>query len=174
MQQQWGDLGPGLVEPGEGWKPPAAAEPDHLVEVPAGDAVRLPSGHFTVPQLVAVLNTLPLDVTFVDADDRVAYFSEGTDRVFARNRAIVGRRVQDCHPPSSLHIVERIVREMRAGTRDLAEFWIPLGPRFVHIRYFAVRDVSGTYLGCLEMTQDVTAIRQLEGQRRLLAETSGE
>lgn len=173
VQQQWGDLGPGLVEPAEGWTPPAAAEPEHMVEVSAGDAVRLPSGHFTVPQLVAVFNTLPLDVTFVDADDRVAYFSEGSDRVFARNRAIIGRRVQDCHPPSSLHIVERIVREMRAGTRDLAEFWISLGPRFVHIRYFAVRDESGAYLGCLEMTQDVTAIRRLEGQRRLLAEESG-
>ena len=129
----------------------------------------LPSGHLTLRQLVALFETLPVDITFVDADDRVAFFSEGPNRVFPRNPAIIGRRVQDCHPPASMHIVQKIVDEMRQGARDLAEFWIEMHGRFVHIRYFAVRK-GGQYLGCLEVTQDVTAIRALAGERRLLAE----
>lgn len=170
IQQQWGDFGPGFVTPGNEWKPATPTAPTTVAELSAADAVRLPSGHFTLPQLVAVFNTLPFDITFVDAEDRVAYFSEGSDRVFARNRAIIGRRVQDCHPPSSMHIVQRILDEMRTGRREVAEFWIEMGPRFVHIRYFAVRDPDRAYLGCLEVTQDVAGIRRLEGQRRLLAE----
>ncbi len=170
VQAQWGEFPPALVEPEGEWRPRPAAAPERTAEVLPDDAVRLPSGHLTLRQLTAMLDALPLDITFVDADDRVAYFSEGRDRVFARNRAIVGRRVQDCHPPSSVHIVQRILGEMRAGSREVAEFWITLGPRFVHIRYFAVRDGTGAYLGCLEATQDVSAIRALEGERRLLAE----
>ncbi len=170
VHAQWLELGPGFVAPEQGWEPSrtVAAEPAE-VELASG-GVRLPSGVLSAAQLAAMLNSLPVDITFVDADDRVTYFSEGPDRVFARNRAIVGRRVQDCHPPSSIHIVQKILDEMRAGSRDVAEFWIPFGGRFVHIRYFAVRDESRAYLGCLEMTQDVTAIRALQGERRLLAE----
>ncbi|MFZ5787485.1 MAG: DUF438 domain-containing protein [Acidobacteriota bacterium] len=170
VQAQWGEFPPSLVEPEGEWRPRPAAAPERTAEVPPDDAVRLPSGHLTLRQLTAMLDALPLDITFVDADDRVAYFSEGRDRVFARNRAIIGRRVQDCHPPSSVHIVQGILDEMRAGTREVAEFWISLGPRFVHIRYFAVRDGAGAYLGCVEATQDVAAIRALQGERRLLAE----
>jgi DUF438 domain-containing protein len=147
--------------------------PEHTANIPADDAVRLPSGHLTLRQLTAMLDTLPVDVTFVDADDRVAYFSEGRDRVFARNRAIIGRRVQDCHPPASMHLVEQVVADLRSGRREVAEFWIQLHGRFLHIRYFPVRDGAGTYLGCLEVTQDATAIRALEGERRLLAEAAG-
>ncbi|HPW55418.1 MAG: DUF438 domain-containing protein [Thermoanaerobaculaceae bacterium] len=170
VQQQWSDFGPGLATPGEGWTPAIPATPAHVAELSAADTVRLPSGHFTLSQLAAVLNTLPLDATFVDAEDRVTFFTEGSDRIFARNRAIIGRRVQDCHPPSSMHIVQRILDEMRTGRREVAEFWLEMGPRFVHIRYFAVRDADKAYLGCLEVTQDVAGIRRLEGQRRLLAE----
>lgn len=167
---QWDELGAGFVAPEAGWEPPKAASPE-LIEVAASDGVvQLASGALSPQQLVAMLNTLPVDLTFVGADDRVAYFSEGHERVFSRNRAILGRRVQDCHPPDSIHIVQRILDEMRAGSREVAEFWVPLGGRFVHIRYFAVRGVAGEYLGCLEMTQDATAIRALQGQRRLLDE----
>jgi DUF438 domain-containing protein len=170
VQEQWGELGAVLVEPEQGWRPAAAGAPAQVAAVAGDDAVMFPSGHLTPRQLQAILNTLPLDLTFVDADDRVAFFSEGRDRIFARNRAIVGRRVQDCHPPASMHIVQRVVDDLRSGVRDAAEFWIELQGRFVHIRYFAVRDEGGTYLGCLEMTQDVTPIRALSGERRLLAE----
>ena len=169
---QWGEFPPLLVEPAQGWQPQPARVPERLAELPADDAVRLPSGHLSLRQLTAMLNTLPVDLTFVNAEDRVAYFSEGAERVFARNRAIIGRRVQDCHPPSSVHIVQQILDDMRAGRREVAEFWITLHGRFLHIRYFAVRGEGGEYLGCLEVTQDVTAIRALSGERRLLSEGS--
>ena len=170
VQEQWREFGPGLVEPVVGWHPSAPLVPESAAPVTADDAVRLPSGHLTLRQLVAMLDTLPVDLTFVDADDRVAFFSEGRDRVFERNRAIIGRRVQDCHPPSSIHIVQGVIDELRSGKREVAEFWLELGGKFVHIRYFAVRDESGTYLGCLEVTQDVTPVRALTGERRLLDE----
>jgi DUF438 domain-containing protein len=104
----------------------------------------------------------------VDADDRVAFFSEGPKRVFARSRAIIGRKVQNCHPPRSVDVVDRILSDFREGRQDVAEFWIQFTGRFVHIRYFAVRNEAGKYLGTLEVTQDVGAIRALEGERRLL------
>ena len=128
----------------------------------------MPTGHVTVEQLTAVLSTLPLDLTFVDADDRVAFFSEGPDRIFARSKAIIGRKVQHCHPPSSVDIVDRILDDFRSGRENVAEFWIDFHGKFVHIRYFAVRDKDGKYLGTVELTQDVAPLRALEGERRLL------
>src|SRR5690606_3548593 len=119
-------------------------------------------------QLLNIFATLPVDLTFVDADNRVAFFSEGPERVFARSRAILGRKVQHCHPPKSVHIVDRIVVDFRAQRQSVAEFWINFHGRFVHVRYFAIRDKEQNYLGTLEVTQDVSKIRALEGERRLL------
>lgn len=170
---QWRDLGPMLVEPAGQWLPPLPVLPHRPTATPPAGTIALPSGQLTVRQLEAVLNTLPMDITFVDAEDTVCYFSEGRDRVFARSRTIIGRKVQNCHPPKSLHIVQRIVDELRSGARDVAEFWIEQQGRFVHIRYFAVRDGDGAYLGTLEVTQDVTGIRALQGERRLLDEAGG-
>jgi PAS domain S-box-containing protein len=122
-------------------------------------------------QLTAIFSTMPVDMTFVDADDRVRFFSEGPDRIFVRPKAVIGRKVQHCHPPGSVHVVDRIIGDFRAGRQDVAEFWIELHQprtRFVHIRYFAVRDEQGTYLGTLEVTQDLTRERELSGERRLL------
>jgi hypothetical protein len=130
--------------------------------------VVLPTGALTLEQLKAVFVTLPVDVTFVDAEDRVRFFSEGPDRVFARPKAILGRLVQHCHPPSSVDVVERILSDFRSGRQDVAEFWIDFKGRFAHIRYFALRDEKGTYLGTLEVTQDLTRERALQGERRLL------
>ncbi len=172
IQGQWGELGEGLARPAGLWLPVRPSVPERPVELPADDAVRLPSGHLSLRQLTALLDTLPLDLTFVDADGRVAWFSEGADRIFVRNRAVLGRRVEDCHPPKSVHLVEQVVDQLRSGTRDVAEFWIRMGPRFVHIRYFAVRDPAGEFLGTLEVTQDIAPLRALEGERRLLAETA--
>ncbi len=157
-----------LVPPREGWMPPLPSFPADALSLPAGRAVALPSGHLTIEQLQGILEALPVDLTFVDADDRVAFFSEGPDRVFSRTRAILGRRVQHCHPPKSVDVVERILADFRAGTQSVAEFWLELHGRFVHVRYFAVRDAKGAYAGCLEVTQDVTRIRALTGERRLL------
>jgi len=109
-----------------------------------------------------------VDLTFVDDEDRVCFFSEGPERIFSRSRAILGRKVQHCHPPKSVDVVERILADFRAGRQNVAEFWIDLRGRFVHIRYFAVRDPQGRYLGTLEVTQDLTRLRALQGERRLL------
>jgi uncharacterized protein len=118
--------------------------------------------------LVAIFKTLPVDLTFVDAEDRVAFFSEGPDRVFSRSKAIIGRKVQHCHPPRSVDVVDRILEDFRQGRQSVAEFWINFHGRFVHIRYFAVRDEQNNYAGTLEVTQDASRIRALEGERRLL------
>ena len=134
-----------------------------------GNTFVLPTGNVSVEQLAAVFSTLPLDLTFVDADDRVAFFTEGPDRVFARSKAIIGRKVQHCHPPRSVETVERILSDIRAGRENVAEFWINFHGKFVHIRYFAVRDREGKYLGTLELTQDVAPLKAISGERRLLA-----
>jgi DUF438 domain-containing protein len=172
--QQWDQFGEGLAEPAGSWMPPLPVFPPSPVTLPANDAIQMPSGHLSLRQLTAILNTLPMDVTFVNAEGRVAYFTEGSDRIFARNRAIIGRKVEDCHPPKSVHIVERVVDDLSSGRRDVAEFWIPLQGRFVHIRYFAVRADDGEFLGTLEVTQDIAPLRDLEGERRLLAELPGD
>lgn len=130
--------------------------------------IKLPSGEFTLKELVSVLNTLPVDITFIDDQDRVKYFSEGKERIFLRTRSVLGRKVQNCHPPQSVDRVNKILDSFKNGSRDLAEFWINYRGRFVYIRYFAVRDVEGKYLGTLEVSQDITHIKELKGERRLL------
>jgi len=156
-----------LVEPREGYRPPEAVLREG-VRLPSGKAVELPTGTLTLEQLLGIFSTLPVDLTFVDDEDRVCFFSEGPERIFSRSRAILGRKVQHCHPPKSVDVVERILADFRAGRQNVAEFWIDLRGRFVHIRYFAVRDPQGRYLGTLEVTQDLTRLRTLQGERRLL------
>jgi len=119
--------------------------------------------------LAAILNTLPVELSFVDHEDRVRYFShEFGEKIFPRTRGAIGTNVRNCHPPKSLHMVEQILADFRAGKRRVAEFWIDMGPRKAHIRYWPVHGADGAYLGCLETVQDVTAIQKLTGQRRLL------
>jgi DUF438 domain-containing protein len=131
-------------------------------------AVSLPSGRFAPGELAAVLNRLPVEISFVGADDSVRYFNQTPDRIFPRAVSVIGRKVQNCHPSRSVDRVNGILRSFREGTRDQADFWIDMGGKFVSIRYFAVRDDSGTYLGCLEVSQDLTELRALQGERRLL------
>lgn len=144
----------------------APAAEKQVGEVPG--LVNLPSGNFSVAELTAALNTLPMDITFVDKDDTVRYFSQGKERIFDRAISIIGRKVANCHPPASVHIVEKIVSDFKSGARDNADFWIKMGPRYVLIRYFAVRDGSGDYLGTLEVTQDIAPIQEIKGEKRLL------
>jgi uncharacterized protein len=157
-----------LVEPRRGYEPPAGVSVPPAADISAKHALVFPTGMLTPEQLKGLLGTLPLDLTFVDADDCVRYFSEGPERVFVRSKAIIGRKVQHCHPPSSVHVVEKILSDFRTGSRNVAEFWINYHGRFIHIRYFAVRSEQGHYLGTLEVTQDITALRTLAGERRLL------
>jgi hypothetical protein len=164
-------FGYALVSPRPGYEPQTqitdAEGPPESAEAPPG---RIPFGvgSITPDQLRALTKVLPVDLTFVDADDRVGFFSNGPERVFERAPAIIGRKVQNCHPPASVHVVEQILDDFKSGRQDVAEFWIQLHGKFVHIRYFAVRDENNQYLGTLEVTQDATHVRQLEGDRRLL------
>ena len=157
-----------LVEPREGYQPPQPMQPDRTIHLPKDRAVVLPTGTLDFEQLKGIFSTLPVDLTFVDADDRVRFFSEGPERIFARSKAIIGRKVQHCHPQKSVSVVDQILSDFRSSRQNVAEFWINLQGKFVYIRYFAVRDAEGTYLGTLEVTQDLTRLRALEGERRLL------
>jgi len=158
------EIGYTLVKPSAGWS--AAASSPRTRE--AGTLVNLSVGAVSPEQINLMLTHLPVDITFVDENDEVRYYSVGPERIFPRSPGIIGRNVQNCHPPASVHIVEKIVHAFRSGEKDTAEFWIELKGRFLHIRYFAIRDPAGTYRGTMEVSQDVTAIRALEGQRRLL------
>ncbi len=155
-----------LYDPQVSWKP-EGIEFEESVSDETGK-IQLPSGSFHVPELMAVLNTIPFDMTFVDKDDRVRYFTQGKERIFARSRAILGRKVLQCHPPSSAHIVEKILDDFKSGREDHAAFWITLNERFIHIEYFALRGEAGEYLGSLEVSQDLTEKRKLDGEQRLL------
>ncbi len=172
IHRQTPEIGFCLHDPQVDWKPkdmPRQAEA--AVE---GDAVRMPSGALNPSELTAILNTMPFDVTFVDADDKVKYFSQGAERIFDRNRAILGRDVRLCHPPSSVHIVDTIIDDFKSGKQDRAPFWIQLHGKFIHIEYFALRDPDGRYLGTLEVSQDLTDKRALDGEQRLLSYASTE
>jgi PAS domain S-box-containing protein len=126
------------------------------------------TGNLTKEQLESLLNTLPVDITFIDADDTVRYFSKPEKRFFVRTKAVIGRKVQMCHPQKSLDVVTAILESFKSGKKDVAEFWINLNNRLVHIRFFAVRDDKGKYLGTMEVVQDITEIKEIEGERRLL------
>jgi len=156
-----------IVEPREGYVPTVAVKAESINVLQTG-ALMLPTGHVSLEQLVGIFGTLPLDLTFVDADDRVAFFTEGPDRVFARSKAIIGRKVHNCHPPKSVQTVDQILSDFKAGRQNVAEFWINFQEKFVNVRYFAVRAPDGHYLGTVELTQDLTPLRALQGERRLL------
>jgi DUF438 domain-containing protein len=132
------------------------------------DALPLDTGKMTLKQINAMLKHLPLDVSFVNTEDEVMYYSDTKERFFPRSPAVIGRKVQHCHPPKSVHVVQQIVDAFRSGKKDSADFWINLRGRTVYIRYFAVRDDAGAYLGTLEVSQDITEIQRLKGERRLL------
>jgi DUF438 domain-containing protein len=171
----WLRVKDGEAEIGFAWIQPLFDWPgdDEVVEesqeLPAaGGPLDLDVGNLTPEQVNLIFKNLPVDVTFVDEDDRVAYYSHGRERTFPRSPAVIGRKVQLCHPGSSVHVVEKILKEFKEGSRDVADFWITSQGRFLYIRYFAIRDDEGNYKGTLEVNQNVTGIRGLEGERRLL------
>lgn len=137
-------------------------------QTPPEGLLQFETGSLSKEEAEAILDTLPIDISFIDKDDRVKYFNKAEKRIFVRTKAVIGRTVQMCHPQESVHIVNRIIEAFRKGEKDSAEFWITLDNRLVHIRYFAVRDKDGKYLGTMEVTQDLTDIKKIEGQKRLL------
>jgi len=169
IQKQSLEIGYCLYDPKVTWKPEWAEE-DTLREMNKNaDTVQLPSGSFTVEELLAILNRLPVDMTFVDRNDKVKYFSQGEERIFQRNRAILNRDVRHCHPPASAHIVDKIIEDFKSGKETRAPFWINIGGKMVHIEYFALRNEKGEYLGTLEVSHNVTPYRELEGEQRILS-----
>jgi len=161
------EIGYAWIDPPAQWIPSEESYQEMLPSDKIG-SVTLDTGLLTVEQINLLLTHLPIDISFVDEHDKVAYYSNTPDRIFPRSPGIIGRLVQNCHPSKSVHIVERILEEFKKGNKDSAEFWIQLKGRFLHIRYFAVRDGQGNYRGTIEVSQDVTSIRGLEGENRLL------
>jgi hypothetical protein len=132
------------------------------------DRTHFDEGYLTMEQVNFIFKFLPVDITYVDENDKVVFYNRGDDRVFPRSAGIIGREVKFCHPPKSVDQVLKILEEFKAGRQDTAEFWIEFKGKFIHIRYFAIRDDERNYKGVIEMSQDVTEIRALEGQKRLL------
>lgn len=136
-----------------------------------GENIVFDTGKLSLNELEAILNTLPIDITFVDSENKVKYFSKSKDRIFVRTKSVIGRDVRNCHPPQSVDKVMQIIEWFRKGEKDEVDFWINFKGKLVYIRYFAVRDRNGKYLGTLEVTQDITQIKKLEGEKRLADET---
>jgi len=130
--------------------------------------LRFETGALSEEEVEAVLDSLPVDISFVDKEDRVKYFNKAGKRIFVRTKAVIERKVQLCHPKKSVHIVNKILESFKTGKKDVAEFWIQMDNRLIHIRYFAVRDKNGKYLGTMEVTQDITDFKKIEGEKRLL------
>lgn len=173
IETEWKEIKKGFDEigyccftPGVSEEPvPAESEkPSTLAE----GVVNLDTGSLSVNELENMLNTLPVDITFVDRDDTVAYFSQTKERIFPRTKAVIGRKVQQCHPQKSVHVVNQILEDFKNKKRNVAEFWINRNGRLIYIRYFAIIDKNGKYLGCLEVSQDITDIQRITGEKRLL------
>jgi hypothetical protein len=169
ISQQSLEIGFCLYDPPVNWIPDWHKGQSINEMQKSGSHIQLPTGGFSVEELLAILNTLPIDVTFVDKDDKVKYFSQSADRIFQRSRAILNRDVRYCHPPGSAHIVDKIVEDFKTGKANRAPFWINKGGKFVHIEYFALRSEQGEYLGTLEVSHDLTNYRALEGEQRILS-----
>lgn len=175
-EAEWGaiaaesdEIGYALIETPPEWRPLPEEVQSTAVEkeIPQG-LVQLATGIFTIEQLESVLNYLPIDITFVDENDRVRYFSQSSERIFPRTKAVIGRKVENCHPPQSVHVVEKLLQDFKAGVKDSEDFWLAIQGKMILIRYFAVRAEDGRYLGTLEVTQNIAPLQAIEGEKRLL------
>ncbi len=149
------------------YQPEIVEENNHLKTI-AGDLVELETGKLTVEQIKLLFNHLPVDITFVDENDKVVYLSSPKKRIFPRTKSIIGRDVHNCHPPESVHVVEEIVISFRNGKKDVASFWINMKGQKLLIQYFAIRDENRNYKGVVEVSQEISEIQSLQGEKRLL------
>lgn len=168
------EIGYCLIEPQGVWKlshPQGRNEGKQGAEKINKDGlVEFDAGRLLPEEINAIMNTLPLDLTFVGSDGTVKYFTQGKERIFARAKTVLGRKVENCHPPASVHVVEKIVEELKSGKKDQEDFWIKMGDQYVLIRYYAVRNAQGEYLGIMETTQDIKPIQAITGEKRLMSE----
>lgn len=174
-----GEIGYCLTVPQGGWKPGQVMRKENqtaALEKKQGEGsinngfIEFDAGLLVPEEINAILNTLPLDITFVGKDGTVKYFTQGKERIFARAKTVLGRKVENCHPPASVHVVEKIVEELESGKKDHEDFWIKMGDMFVYIRYYAVRNAEGEYLGIMEVTQNIKPIQEITGEKRLMSE----
>jgi len=173
IESESDEIGYCLTGPQGKWKPKRAdveqkqqKQGDNPVEE---GYLKFETGILTPKEISLIFNHLPVDITFIDKDGIVKYFSQAKDRIFARTKAVIGREVKNCHPPASVHIVEKLVEDFKNGRKDHEDFWIRMGNLFVYIRYFAVRDENGEYVGTVEVTQNIKPIQELTGEKRLVS-----
>lgn len=160
------EIGYCLTSPTSVWKPKRKSIQEKAI---SEGFIRLETGMLSLKQLELLMNHLPVDITFIDEDDVVRYFSHGKERIFARTKAVIGRTVQNCHPPKSVHIVEKLLKDFKSGNKDCEDFWIKFQDKYVYIRYFAIRSEEGEYMGTLEFTQNINPIQEIQGEKRILS-----
>ncbi len=167
------EIGYCLVAPESKWKPKrknfvdSYREDRKELEEKRSNNLHFEVGHLNPEELEAILNTLPIDMTFIDKDDTVKYFNQAPDRIFVRGKSVIGRKVQNCHPPKSVDTVESMLKDFKTGRSVTESFWIQMGPKFIHISYYAIHNSEGDYIGTLEVSHDVKQYRDLEGEKRL-------
>ncbi len=173
IESESDEIGYCLVGPQGKWKPVKSNIENKQKEAEAAGPegyLKFETGLLTAKEIGLMFNNLPVDITFVDKDGSVKYFSQGKERIFARTKAIIGRQVHNCHPPASVHIVEKLVEDFKAGVKDSEDFWIRMGELYVYIRYFAIRDENGEYVGTMEVTQNIKPIQEITGEKRLVSD----
>lgn len=166
------EIGYCLIDSVEKWNPKRATMKYNEKEESEFEKeyVKFDTGILNREELSAIFNHLPVDITFIDKDDIVKYFSQSEERIFARTKSVIGRTVQNCHPPASVHIVEQMLKDFKSGKKRSEEFWIKMGDLYVYIRYFAITNERGEYMGTLEVTQNIKPIQEITGEKRLLSQ----
>ncbi len=177
-EDEWGqvlmdsdEIGYCLIEPKQSWKPYRENINKEVIngaDGHSGGNVKFDTGVLSSEEIDLIFRHLPVDITFVDRNGIVKFFSAAKDRIFPRTRTVIGRKVENCHPPASAHVVEKIVEDFKSGKKDHEDFWIKMGEKYVYIRYHAVRDKVGNFAGVLEVTQDIKPIQAISGEKRIM------
>lgn len=172
IARESGEIGYTLIDAPPEWVPErtgAASDLQKPAEAMPKGNIKFETGILTQQELEYMFSTMPVDITFIDRDDTVKFFSNNADRIFARTKAVIGRTVQNCHPPASVQIVNKMLEDFKSGKKDHEDFWIKMGDLYVYIRYFAIRDSKGEYLGTMEVTQNIKPIQEILGEKRLMS-----
>jgi PAS domain S-box len=164
-----------ITGPAGKWKPIRTnvedkEEQSKLADENSEGYIKFDTGILKAKEISAIFDHLPVDITFVDKDGVVKYFSNSKERIFVRTKAVIGRKVQNCHPPASMHIVEEVIEELKSGKKEQEDFWIKMGDMYILIRYFAVKDENGEFLGILEVSQNIKSIQEIQGEKRLMSD----